>query len=336
MAFFLDKRAEFRPVDASAVEDRIMHCAEVHGIHDSIRQLKVAFDTNVPNSDALLPDEDFALVWEDDGGKHRRYRIQNPAEVKAAADYLHKHRDHPAMTFEVRQQIADKILQKQAQLGVTLGLLNEFVEKQAGHGACSSHEAAEMILTRVHASRKGPGPLSELQTEMLKLAKMIAQHPAKLREPGVRVKVAAVVDQFDRTAGLVSGYGPDLPRVEDVLFGLTREKMAEAVREHVGTTTGNMYKLADLERMKLGEVRDYFGDDFADQMTNDGLYVDSEKAARFIQTLPRGDVEALEKFMSDFGIKPIVKEASAYSKQFSNNYLRQLAEARRQAMAAGR
>lgn len=334
LAFLLDKRAELKAVDADMIEERIMHCAGIHGISNSVAQLKEAVAKGAAVFVEPARDEDYALVWEEGGVTHRRYPLRNPAEVKAAADYLHRHRDHPAFPFEIRQQFADKILQKQAQLGVTLGPLNEFIEKQAGHGACSAKEAAELIRSRVHASRRGPGPLSELQTEMLKFADMIATHPARFREPGMRVKVASVVDAFDRETRLPREYGDNFLRVEDALFGLTREKMAAVIREHVGTTTGNMYRLADLERIKLAELRDYFGDEFCDRLTSDGLHVDSEKAAAFIQTLPRDDAEQLDRFLDGFGIKPMAKEASDTAVKVSAEYLMALKAARQKAMAS--
>lgn len=333
-AFLLDKKAALRPDDAALFEQRIMHCGRVHGIGNHLLAVKEALAKGAPVGEGALPDEDFGLVWEDAGGKHRHYPLRNPVEVKTAAEYLHNHRDR--LPYEARQQFADKLLQKQAQWGVTFGAnINDYVERQAGHGACTAKEAAELILGRVRASRKGPGDLSPLQAEMLKLAEIVAKHPSRIREPGARVKVASLVDQFDRECGLAGTYGEGFPRVEDVLFALTREKMAAAAREHVSTTTGNLYRLADLEMVKLSEVRDYFGESFADRMTSDGVHVDSEKAATFIATLPRNDAEELDRFMDNFGVKPLAKEASQYATGVSNQYLLKLAEARRQAVAAG-
>jgi hypothetical protein len=334
-AFLLDKKASLRPDDAELAEERILHCGRTHGITQHLLAVKEALaKAAATTGEAALSDEDFALVWDGPQGKERRYPLRNPTETKAAAQYLHAHRDQ--LPFEARQQFADRLLQKQAQWGVTFGEeVNDYVEKQAGHGACTAGEAAELILGRIQASRKGPGYWTPLQGEMMKLAKMIAERPSLLREPGARVKVAALVDQFDREHQLNGQYGPLFPRVEDVLFGLTREKMAAAAREHVSTTTGNIYKLADLEMVKLSEVRDYFGDSFAERMTSDGVHVDSEKAATFIATLPRNDAEELDRFMDSFGVKPMLKEASREATGVSDQYLLKLAAARRRAMATG-
>jgi hypothetical protein len=335
MAFLLDKRAEFKPYDAEMIEERIMRCAAIHGITNSLTRLKEDFVKSAKTGTIEdFPDDIFAMIWPEGDKKVRRYPMRNALEVKAAAEYVFKYRDR--MPFEMRQAMADKVLQKQAQFGVTFGPeLNEYIEKQAGHGACSAKEAVELIYNRVQAT-KSSDKLNDLQIEMLKMARAIGEHPAQFREPGMRIKVASVIDQFDREHRLHGQYGPELPRIEDILFGITGKKMASVVNEHVSTTTGNLYKLADLERIKLGDVRDYFGDGLAEAFTSDGIHIDSEKAARIIPTLPRGDMEQLDRLMDDMGIKPMAKEASAQAIKISDNYLQDLAAHRRKAMAAAR
>lgn len=325
-AFFLDKQAEFRG-DAPLIWDRILHCATVFGINKAVEDLKEKVAANVPAPEADLADEDFALVsGHPDGTSERHYPLRNPLEVKAAADYLAAHRD--AFPYEIRREFADRVLQKAAQLGVALPD-EDFIVKQAGHGACTAKEAAELLLGRFHATRLGPGPTNDLQKGILKLAQMVAQCPSKIREPGMRVKLARTVDDFDRAAGLVGQYGPALPRPEDVLFGLTREKMAAVAKDHTHTITGHIYKLADLERVRMDDIRDLMGEDFARELTSDGLRLDSEKAAAIVPTLPRGDAELFDRLMEGVGVKPIAKEASAYSTGISREYLRLLASQRR-------
>jgi SOS response regulatory protein OraA/RecX len=331
LAFLLDKRADFRKDDAEMIEERIMRCGSIHGITKSLNQLKEDFvkAASVPTTEDF-PDDVFAVVIEQEGQKIRRYPMRNAAEVKTAADYLLQYRDR--MRFELRQAIADKIMQKQAQFGVPLGAdTHEYIEKQAGYGACAAKEAVELIYNRVQATKTND-KLNDLQVEMLKMAKHIGEHPSQFREPGMRIKVASIIDQFDREHKLNEQYGPDLPRIEDVIFGLTGSKMAAVVGEHISTTTGNMYKMADLERLKLGEVRDYFGDEMANAFTSDGVHIDSEKAARIIPTLPRGDMTELDRLMESMGIRPMAKEASAQAVKISDNYLKDLAFARKKAM----
>ncbi len=225
------------------------------------------------------------------------------------------------------------MLHKAAALGAAFDAeMDEFLTKQAGHGACPAAEAVDLIFNRVQASRKGPGPLNALQVEMLKFAQLLGRSPARFRAPGVRCKVASVVDAFDREMGLGRDYGPGFPRVEDVLFSLTREKMAAATAEHCATTTGSVYRLEDLERAKLAELEDYFGPAFARQLTSDGIRVDGEKAASVLPSLPRAAARDLERLLDDQGLKPVAREAAA-GVGFSNEHYKAMAEWRKTAMA---
>ena len=325
-AFFLDKQAELKG-DAPLIWGRILHCAKLFGVDKSLEALQEKVAANVPSPESGLPDEDFAIVARrPDGSADRHYPLRNPQEVKTAADYLYRHRDD--LPYDARREFADRLLQKSARLGVDLGEHDEFLTKQAGHGACSARDAAELLLGRFHATRVGPGPVNELQKGILKLARLVAESPAKAREPGMLVKLARTVDDYDRAAGLIGQYGPALPRPEDVLFGLTREKMAAAARDHTHTVTGNIYRLADLERVKVADVEALLGEDFARELTSDGLRLDTEKAAAIVPTLPRGDAEMFDRLMEGVGVRPMAKEASAHSVGISREYLRQLAAQR--------
>jgi hypothetical protein len=160
-AFFLDKQAEFRG-DAPLIWDRIVHCAKVFGVDKLLGELREKVAANVPSSEQELSDDDFALVRRHpDGTSFRRYPLRNAEEVKSAAAYLEQHRD--SFRFEERRDFADRVLQKSAQMGVNLGGRDEFLTKQAGHGCCSAKSAAEMLLNRFHASRQGPGAVTEVQ-----------------------------------------------------------------------------------------------------------------------------------------------------------------------------
>lgn len=325
-AFFLDKQAEFKG-DAPLIWGRILHCAKVHGVDKDLETLQEKVAANVPSEESSLPDDAFAIVARNhDGSSQRLYPLRNREEVQKAASYLAQYRD--SFPFEIRREFADKVLQKAAQLGVKLGEHDDFLTKQAGYGACTTNEAAELLLGRFHATRMGPGPVNELQKGILKLAKMVAESPAKVREPGMLTKLAKTVDDFDRAAGLVGQYGPALPRVEDVLFSLTREKMASVAKNHTHTITGNIYNLADLEQVKMADVEGLMGREFAKELTSDGLRMDTEKAAAIVPTLPRGDAEMFDRLMEITGVKPMAKEASAYSTGISREYLRELASQR--------
>ncbi len=262
-------------------------------------------------------------MLETDGEKIRRYPLRNSAEVKTAAAYLHAHRDN--WPYRIRQAWADKIFHKAAEHATDLGEHADYIERQAGYGACTAKEAAGMLRDRVNAARKGPGPLSELQSELVKLALSVEDHPAQIHAAGTLVKLAEVVDAFDRDTGLHRQYGEGLRRPEDILFELTGEKMASVVKEHVPTTTGNIYLLADLEKLSADHIRLYMGGDFADAVLKRNGRVDTEKAAEVIPTLDRSLADMFDGMMSAAGLQPAAKEAGA-PVGFSRDYLLAMAE----------
>lgn len=323
-AFFLEncKNGHHRPTDVGIIEDRILHAGQVHGILKSLNLLKEAVAKNSNPTEDCLADDVFAIVLKNDDGTQERYMpIRNCLEVVKAANYLLSFRDR--CSYDIRQMIAEKIREKAAALGAKLSPdLSEFVEKQAGYGACTAEDAVTLIEDRVNVSRRGQGELSPIQIEMRKLAAVIREKPLSIREPEVRVKVASVLDDFDRKTGLTRQVKDGLvPRIEDVLFGLTREKMANVARTHTHTINGSIYHLADLELLKLAAVREVIGDDIADALTRDGVRINGEKAAAVLPTLDRHTAMLFERLMSDAGLDPVAKEASHEAIKIDNEFL---------------
>jgi hypothetical protein len=270
----------------------------------------------------------FGIVWNNgDGTKERHLRMANAVETRKAAEFLVKHRD--TFPFDHRKELAERILEKVAEYGVNVGSISQELEKQAGLGYCTSTDACDLIASRVHVSRKGPGPLSTDQAEMLKLAQLIQNKPSAIRDQDIRVKVARIVDAFDRQHALVSAVKDGkLSRPEDIIFGVTREKLASAVSDHTGTITGNLYKLADVEKLSMRVVSDVLGADIADAMSANGISLSGEKAAEVIPTLPRNDAELFDKLMEAKGLQPAAKQASAQSIRLERNLLLEAAARR--------
>jgi hypothetical protein len=323
MAFFLDKKAEHKPKDAEVIEQRIIRFADYHGIPNAIDELQKKASSLTKEGEVTLSDEDFALVFTEGTDKQRHFPLRNTKEVKTASAYLYKHRDF--FPYNLRRDFADRVLQKAAQYGAALGETSDYIERQAGHGACATKTAVDMLRDRVKAAQKGPGPFSDVQKQLLVLADMFEQHPSRLREPGVRVKLASVVDDYDRATGVYRDYGNKLLRPEDVLFELTSEKMASVIRDHCSTTTGMIYKLADVEKLRIDDVRDNLGSELADALKTVGPFVDGEKAAEIIPTMDRGLAEMFDQLMISHGNRPMAKEASAESLGLSRSYLQELA-----------
>jgi hypothetical protein len=225
--------------------------------------------------------------------------------------------------------MAKKILEKAATFGAALSSEeDDNLRKTAGLGLCSAGEAAQALLSRVEATRKGPGRTSEIQAEMLKLARTCLEDPVNARTSESLVRTAGVLDTFDRQQGLVSKWGVSLESPEDALFGLTYEKAAALSRDHVELATGSLYRLSDLGRLRTADIRDALGDDYADALAADvGGDIDPAKAATVLRTMPRPDAILFDKVAADLGIYPTLK-ATKSAAQRSLADLRALAAER--------
>lgn len=322
--FLLEKKAEANEAAYNVVWSRLVKAAEYFGIKNDIDKLaeKVAsFDRHL--SDDELPDSDYAIVINDDGSKERHLRLINKAEIKAAAAFLHKFRDR--FTYDQRQIIAEKIFDKAGEFGADLGDYNEFIDKQAGFGDCASEDAAELVWSRVKAISKNAPAAEDTKIALAKIARSIMTHPKRIHEPGALTKIAGLIDQIDRAHGLAGLYGTVLNRPEDVLFTITKKTAAEVTEAHFSTATGNLYRKDALDSLKLTDVRDLMGVDFAERVSDGGLYVDPEKMAEETHTLPRGDAKLVDRLLQANGIEPQIKEAE-HKPGISKQELKRLSE----------
>tara|TARA_A100001015_G_C14377857_1_gene476818 strand:- start:85 stop:525 length:441 start_codon:yes stop_codon:yes gene_type:complete len=117
----------------------------------------------------------------------------------------------------------------------------------------------------------------------------------------------------DRENNLVKSYGKSLERPEDIIFGVTKEAIASVSTELIGSDlTGTFFKRADLERLSVSELGDALGEDFADAVSTANAWVDTEKLAKILPTLPRNDMEIFEAVAAEAGVTPFAtKSASA-------------------------
>lgn len=327
-AFFYDQKGAYNQKEAAWIENRLNERAVFHNIVGAVNKVREKIASfNAAPSDDQLPDDAFGLVTiKANGEKVRKYPIRNIPEVKEAAQYYVKYRD--SMPFDVRQLFANKVLDKAASFGLKLEQ-EEMLTKAAGRGACAAKDAAQLILDRVIASRRpGPGAVGPVQAEMLKLAQVCCTKPSQVRTPEGLAKIASVVDQFDKAYGLHRYYDAGFDRPEDVLFAVTKEAMSELVRDNVETATGNLYKLADLEKLRVAQVRDYMGDEYAEPVTSDGIHVDAEKLASIVKTMPRPDARLFDTLCKDNGIEPWGESKAASEVKLSRAELQELAKAR--------
>jgi hypothetical protein len=160
------------------------------------------------------------------------------------------------------------------------------------------------------------------------LAQTVAGRPESIHDQDQRVKLAHMIDDMDRETGL-NRFVEDLEKPEDVFFAITEKAASQLRRDHVATITGNMYKRSDFDRLKLSEVKDLMGSDFADAVTTGGLLLCPEKLAELVPTLPRADADLFDRLMLDAGINPMAKEAAHVKDGFDEDELAALASLHR-------
>jgi hypothetical protein len=305
LVFFLDKQAQLPGKRVDIVRDRLLKSADFHGIRPDADALILRSRELAANADASLPDDAFAYVGDaGDGGKERRLRLVNAHEVKAAAEWLFRHRDR--LEFPERRQIASNVLRKAAEFGAAIGDLDEFLERSAGLGGCACATAVDAIRQRVKLARRSD---PKVAAALEGLAVILARDPEGTRRPDTLQKLAHTLEIADRQLHVT--YDGPIRRPEDTLFVITRKAAQALALEHVPTTSGSVYARDDLGRLRVRPVRDNLGDEIAAAVSADGIHVDPEKAAELLPTLTRGDAETFDRMARGEGITARFKEAAA-------------------------
>ncbi len=298
--WFAEKQASFDNKTAKAIEEKIRSSATYFGIGGLVDELmrKVAEETN------NFPNSDFAIVWTAENGTvERHWPLRNSMEVKLAAHHFNKYRDE--FVFADRYKIANKILEKATEYGAEISDALDTLSKAAGMGLCATKVAADLLRQRAVLARKTH---SELSAELEKLAGIVEANPNETQTQECRVKLASVVDQYDRETKLYRLYDAGgLARAEEVLFAINEKVANDFMSAHVETTTGNVYALDDLEKLAVGEIRDWMGDEFAEAVTAGGVFTDRDKLAAIIPTLDRGMAATLDRLMREKGAAAVVR-----------------------------
>ncbi len=305
--WFAEKRAEFDAATATSIETRIKTAADYFGIAGLLEQLteKVAADRT--NDLAKLSDSAFAIVWKDENGAvERHWPMRNATEVKFACAHFKKHRDE--FVFPDRCKIANKILDKALEFAADTSPAEGVLETTAGRGLCATKVAAELVRGRAQLTKRSHAALS---SELEKLAQLIESSPAETQNEECRLKLAAIIDQFDRETKLFRLYDEHgLARPEDVLFAITEKVARDFMSQNVETTTGNVYALDDLEKLAVEDIRAWLGDDLADAVSSGGVYTDRDKLAAIVPTLDRGMAATLDRLMTEKSAAPVATNAA--------------------------
>lgn len=302
--WFAEKQASFDNKTAAAIEEKIRSSATYFGISGLVDELMRKVAENASQALSNLPDSDFAIVWAaDDGTSERHWPLRNATEVKFAAAHFKKYRDE--FVFADRHKIANKILDKAVEYGADISEAEGTLDTAAGRGLCATKIAADLLRQRALLGRKTH---SELSGELEKLAELLLSNPQQSHSPEFRVKLAGIVDQYDRETKLFRLYDQGgLLRPEDVLFAVNEKMAKDFVDNHVETVTGNIYALEDLEKLAVDDLRDWLGDEFADAVSAGGVYTDRDKLAAIVPTLDRGMATTLDRLMREKGAAAVAR-----------------------------
>jgi hypothetical protein len=316
--FLFDKQAALKPNERQLYEQRLLSQAEYFGIKGQVIALREKVAAIANDTEAQLPDEDFALVWAAaDGTKQRRWPLRNAGEVKVAAETFAKYRDD--FTFADRHTVATKILESAVRYGASLGGADEVIEKAAGRGSCAGAHVADAFEQRGRMARATHPALAE---EAIKMAEVVRSAPQQARGHDNLVKLAGLLDTFDRSTGLVSLYDEGgLPRPEEIFFQVTEKNAGEFIATHVPTTTGRIYELESLEKISVSQYREWLGDDFADAVCAAGMLPDREKLAAVLPTMDRGMATTFDRMADSLAISPVAQEKAAAQGPLSGSRL---------------
>ncbi len=316
--YFTEKRAEFHPKDQAAIQARLDHYVRFWKIASPVQAMLKKHAGYVKEAEADLPDSSYAYVYCDPatGRKERHLCLRNAQEVKTAAEYIYTYRDR--FSFKDRHAMAKRVLEKAARYGASLSGRREFLEKQAGMGACDPASVVRMLKDRAKFA-----DLPALKEQLCKLAATIEGSPKQALHPDNLVSLAETVDGLDRGLRLTGKYSESVPRPEDVIFATVFSKTAEEVASLVSTTSGRAYRKEDFGKLALDDLKSLFGNALADEVRQGVDRVDIEKLAEIVPTLPRGDAVLFDQLMQEANIKPAVVKGASVKQGFSKvDYLK--------------
>ena len=184
--YFINNVLQFPADRGKLISARLGKAAREHGILSDLSKL-VQREQELAKSaaPAALPDSCFAFVSNGAFGKDRRYPLRNASEIKAAADWFAKHRDH--FVFADRQRMAERILDKAAEFSLRLDdNLDYLLEKQAGRGVYDPAVAAAQLRMRASLIKA-----ADVKVGLHKMAVTLESDPLLAEDPATTADFAS-------------------------------------------------------------------------------------------------------------------------------------------------
>lgn len=249
------------------VDAAIKEACDLYEIEDALfTRVKQAAAVDDPE-DYLLPDRKLIPV--------RSAAQVKTAEAKVIAGYT-------KLSVESRAMACTRLVEKAAHFGVTL---NPLTHKLAGFTVTSTKVLKDWLGARVEASPP------QFKEAFQKLANAVSELPAEIRDRDTQVKLASVIDELDKKAGLVKHYDRRLPDPMMSVFNTSK------VAGH-GVALGNKFipmdRLASYPSTFFGDI---IGDDLVREASDGRGGMDVHKLAAILETLPLDMKNALALHM---------------------------------------
>lgn len=245
------------PAVPSHVDATLKEACDIYGIADDVfaREKKASVDNP---EDYLLPDL-------------KRLPIRSAEHVKIAEEKLLN--GFTKLSVAHRAMACKRLVDKAAQYNVGL---HPLMHKLAGFTVASTK-----VLTDWLEARKEAAQAAEHKLAFQKLANETRKMPAELRDRDQLVKMAEVIDELDKMAGLSKYYDKKLP--DPILTVFNTDKIAGNGVD----LNGHFVPLTRLASYPASFYADALGDDLVREASDGRGGVDPYKLATIIETLPR-------------------------------------------------
>jgi hypothetical protein len=292
-AYFKRQKQQFTKRAAQRIERKFNDMARFWDIEPAMD--KLAEDLAPKHEKQAATEDDYALTVSHDGTPLHYFPINNRKAVEKSAEELVEHRGN--FTYEMRKEAAQRLMGAYIREGYPISSVPNIIQSMAGFGITTKEAAVKELDRRVTfakttSEKKAAAPLK-------KLASTIRKEGDEVLTAETLVKVAGVIDVFDRCLGVTKHYGAEFEYPEDVLFSFTKTAADKVKNELITMQNGSSYWLKDLE--KASEAFDALGDMKSDFIDMTGK-LDMHKVADIVPTLPRPDAETLCKAIQGCGV----------------------------------
>jgi len=229
-----------------------------------------------------------------------KYPIRNKTEFQSAAKWLMK--NAYALPVPERRELAGRLVKKASEYGSEI---DEQINKFAGEGIGDVRKIIPNLLKRADYVRR-----SQLHTRQQKektaqdleaLAELARLQPKSITDAENLDKLAATLQFIDNEYGLYSRYN-NIDPPDDTVFAHSN-KVGQEIEKYACALGDEVYNIRDFERLKIADIIDTLGEDFAVVMS-DGLFLDHKKIAEVLDVM--NDLERIlfRDMVKAAGIKP--------------------------------